>query len=76
MRETLRVIAAWIELPVAPDPRAAAEFAAALRTLATRMDHEERWARDIEAASQPGDIKRAAIIVQGVLARLDAQVEP
>jgi hypothetical protein len=39
-RETLRTIAAWVTLPAPPEPRAAAEYAAALRALADRMDDE------------------------------------
>ena len=49
--------------------------AAALRELASRMDHEERWAKDIEASPlRDPHTKHAAIIVQGVLARLDADL--
>lgn len=58
-RETLRTIAAWIQLPAPPDERAAAQFAAALRLLAERIDEEEkRWPVDGLVAS--------------ALARLDA----
>ncbi len=54
-------------------PKQMLERAAALRALADRMDHEVRWAEDIERTSQNDPRTRhAAIIVQGVLARLDA----
>jgi hypothetical protein len=50
--------------------------AAALRTLARRIDHEEQWAKDIEQASASNPhIRHAANIVQGVLCRLDADLE-
>lgn len=53
-----------------------AEEAAALRALADRIDHEMRWAQDIERASQDDPrTKHQSIIVQGALSRLDADLD-
>lgn len=53
----------------------AGKDAAALRAIADRIDHEMRWAQDIERASQEDPrTKHQAIIVQGCLSRLDADL--
>jgi hypothetical protein len=76
-REMLRAVAAELEATAALGGVETKLRAAAIRAFLARWDHEERWARDIEAASlNAPQTKHAAIVVQGVLARLDLADTP
>ncbi len=73
-RETLRTIAAWVTLPAPPEPCAAAEYAAALRALADRMDAEMA---EVEAMPGRADGRKttANARVADCLYRLDAPLD-